>query len=284
MWKRHLSRYGVPVFAWNRDAPYHNNLPAWRLAVFDRLRPLDLYATHSLIDTRWNFADTVLYLPNAAATSAYNLRGEPGTVLARLRDPGQYRWDVSFFGILDGCYYKEVAHRKTFFDALATRLDALGIRYRFVDTIAAPISLEEQVDLIQASRINLSFGAYCDYSDHRNYPASGLPERFFGIPACGGFLLADRRTHTADSFEVGRHLDDFDGLNECVEKIRRILDNFGHSRDMAEAGWRYVMQHHTYANRAGTLHKSVLDWHAGQRGLMYDPAELRGDISLRTTQ
>ena len=269
-WKRHLSRRGVPVFAWNRDAPHNNNIRPWRLALFDRLRPLDLYATHSLIDARWSFADTVLYLPNAADTAAYNLRGEPEAVLARLRDPGQYRWDVSFFGALDGDRYKEAEGRKAFFGALAARLDALGIRHRFVDTTRTPMSLEEQVGLIQCSRINLNFGARCDYG---GFSASGLPDRCFGIPACGGFLLTDRRTHTADSFEIGRHLDEFADLDECITKIRHALGNFSLSRSTAEAGWRHVMRCHTYARRAETMHKALLDWHAGRRGLICDPVQ-----------
>ncbi|MDP2828648.1 MAG: glycosyltransferase [Sulfuricellaceae bacterium] len=273
MWKRHLLRYGVPVFTWNRDAPYHNNLPAWRLAVFDYLRLLDIYATHSLIDTRWRFAESVLYLPNAAATSAYNLRGESESVLARLRDPGQYRWDVSFFGILNGDIYKEAVVRKDFFDVLEARLDAMNIRHYFVDSSTTPMSTDEQVEMIQTSRINLNFGAYCDYSNYPDYPASGLPERFFGIPACGGFLLADRRTHTVDSFEIGHHMDDFTDIDDCVEKIHRHLVNFERSREIAEAGWRHVMRYHTYANRAETMHKSMLDWHAGRRGLTFDPIE-----------
>lgn len=274
MWKRRLSCHGVPVFAWNRDAPHNNNLRAWKLSFFDKLRPLDIYATHSLIDNRWRFADTVLYLPNAADTSIYNLRGETEVVLSRLRDPGQYRWDVSFFGALDGDHYKEAVSRQAFFGALAARLDTLGIRHRFVDTLHTTLSLEDQVELIQSSRINLNFGARCDYG---GFPASGLPERCFGIPACGGFLLTDRRVHTADSFEIGRHLDEFADIEECVMKIRDYLDNFTRCRDIAEAGWRHVMHRHTYANRAETLHFALLDWHAGRRGLIFDPTEPQED-------
>lgn len=257
-WKRRLSREGVPIFVWNRDAPHNNNLRPWKLGLFNRLHLLDIYATHSLIDTRWRFADTVLFLPNAADISAYNLSGDPETVLAQLRDSSRYRWDVSFFGALDGDHCKEAMDRKRFFAALTTRLDALGIRHHFVDTLSTPLSLSEQVELIQTSRINLNFGARCDFG---GFTPSGLPERCFGIPACGGFLLTDRRTHTADSLEVGQHLDDFGDMDECIEKIRYYLAHFDHNRDMAEAGWRYIMRHHTYANRAETLHRALLDWH-----------------------
>lgn len=262
-WKRRLATHGVPIFAWNRDAPHNNNLHPWRLALFDWLRPLDIYASHSLIDTRWPFADTVLFLPNAAVTADYKLGGEPETVLARLRQTDQYEWDVSFFGALDGGRYKEAMDRQAFFGALASRLDEMRLRYRFVDTTRTTLSLEEQIHLIQTTRINLNFGARCDFG---GFPASGLPERCFGIPACGGFLLTDRRIHTADSFVVGRHLDEFFSLDECAERIHFYMGNFELNRDMAEAGWRHVMSHHTYANRATVLHNALLEWHAGTRG------------------
>lgn len=264
-WSWRLSRYGVPVFAWNRDAPHNNNLRPWKLALFDSLRPLDIYATHSLIDSRWNFADTVLYLPNAADTSAYNLRGDSGRVITRLRNQESYRWDVSFFGALDGNRYQEAVSRQKFFALLAERLDALSISHRFVDNSCTSLSVDEQIELMQTSRININFGARCDFG---NFPASGLPERYFGIPACGGFLLSDHRVHLGDCFRIGEHLDTFADLDDCVAKIRFYLDNFLVARSLAEAGWRHVMTYHTYAKRAEELHAVLIDWHTGRRGLI----------------
>ena len=273
LWRRRLSRFGVPVFSWNRDAPHNNNLPAWRLGLFDRLRPLDIYATHSLSETRWDFADTVLFLPNAVDPSAYGLGSDPESALARLRDPGAYRWDVSFFGALDGERYKEAVARQSFFGELAARLEAQGIRHRFVDTSRQALSLPEQIDLIQSSRINLNFGARCDFGART---AGGLPERCYGIPASGGFLLTDRRTHTADDFVVGRQLDEFSDIDECMAKIREYLADFSRLRSVAEAGWRHVMHHHTYANRARTLLCALGDWHAGRRGLIRENGAFPG--------
>lgn len=257
-WKNLMSRHGIPVCVWNRDAPHNNNLKPWRLAVFNRMHTIDIYATHSLVDTRWHFSDTVLFLPNAADTASYNLRGTPGDVFARLRDSNQYRWDVSFFGAIDATQYKEAKIRQQFFSALSARLRAQNIRHNFVDTTHKGLPLEEQVDLIQSSHINLNFGARCDYG---GFPPSGLPERCFGIPACGGFLLTDRRTHTRDSFEIGRHLDEFYDINDCVHKIQHHLLNFNHCRIIAEEGWHHVMQLHTYANRAEALHLALIAWH-----------------------
>lgn len=261
--KQHLSRYGVPLVAWNQDAPHYLNRKPWRLNLLDMARLLDVYATHTLIDDKRTFADLVLYLPNACNVASYNLRGEATTVLSHLRDPGAYRWDVSFFGGMNGARYKEDAARTEFFAALAERLNARGISHCFRET--AGMSADEQVAFIHGSRINLNFGARCEY---RAPVASGLPERCYGIPACGGFLLCDKRSHAADDFMPGENWAEFDGVDDCVAKIDFWLGHFDAARDVAERCYHHVMARHTYAHRAEKLHQTLLAWHAGQRGLV----------------
>jgi len=263
--KLQLQRYGVPLVAWNRDAPHYLNRKPWRLNLIDRFKLFDIYATHTLIDTKRKFAGMQLFLPNAANTELYNLGGPVTEVFNRLRQEKNYRYDISFFGGMDGNRYKEDLDRQLFFEALAKRLDEIGVHYKFVETGDKGIPLKEQIDLIQSSKINLNYGARCEYQAPI---ASGLPERFFGIPACGGFLLGDRRIHTNDSFEIGVHLDDFSNLDECVEKIEYYLVHFEQSRKMAEQAYRHVLKHHTYTHRAATLHQALMDWHKGKRGLI----------------
>jgi len=260
IWRMHrfLRRQGIPLFVWNQDAPHYLNRAAWRLDWLDRVRLFDLYATQSLVDARRSFADSVLYLANAADTSRYHLRG---ATLAELRDPTRYEFDVSFFGAMDGLRYKEMRPRQEFFAALGDRLTARGIRFLFRES--AGMSVEEQVALIQKSRINLNFGASCDYGAA---VASGLPERCYGIPACGGFLLCDRRTHARDDFTPGENWAEFDGLDEAVTQIEFWLANFSAARDLGERCHAHVMTHHTYAHRAATLHQALLAWREGKRG------------------
>ncbi|MCX7157298.1 MAG: glycosyltransferase [Rhodocyclales bacterium] len=256
--KRQLAARGIPLLAWNRDAPHYLNRAAWRLDWLDRARLFDIYASHSLVDARRRFADSVLYLANAADISRYHLHG---ATLAELRDPVRYEHDVSFFGAMDGSRYKEMRSRQEFFAALRERLAARGIRFLFRES--ADMSVEEQVALIQKSRINLNFGASCDYGAP---VASGLPERCYGIPACGGFLLCDKRTHARDDFTPNDNWAEFDGLDDAVTQIEYWLANFAAARDLAERCHAHVMARHTYANRAETLHQVLLEWHEGKRG------------------
>jgi spore maturation protein CgeB len=254
---RFLHQQGIPLFVWNQDAPHYLNRAAWRLDWLDRARLFDIYATHSLIDSR-RFADSTLYLANAADTARYHLHG---ATLGDLRDATRYRHDVSFFGAMDGRRYKEMRSRQEFFAALGERLTARGIHFVFRES--AGMTVEEQVALIQNSRINLNFGASCDYGAP---VASGLPERCYGIPACGGFLLCDRRTHAKDDFTPGENWAEFDGLDDCVAKIGFRLANFAAARTLAERCHAHVMTHHTYAHRAATLHETLLAWHEGKQG------------------
>ncbi|MDP1612673.1 MAG: glycosyltransferase [Sulfuritalea sp.] len=256
--RRFLRWQGIPLFVWNQDAPHYLNRAAWRLDWLDRARLYDIYATHTLVDARRQFADSVLYLPNAADTTRYFLHG---CTLEQLRDPARYEHDVSFFGAMDGVRYKEMRNRQEFFAALGERLTARGIRFLFRE--AAGMSIEEQVTLIQNSRINLNFGASCDYGATL---ASGLPERCYGIPAAGGFLLCDKRSHARDDFTPGENWAEFDGLDDCVAQIEHWLANFAAARELAERCHAHVMRRHTYAQRAATLHHALLAWHEGKRG------------------
>jgi spore maturation protein CgeB len=253
--RRWLRRHGIPLFVWNQDAPHYLNRAPWRLDLLDRARLFDIYATHTLIDRR-RFADSLLYLPNAADTTRYHLNGKS---LEQLRDPSSYIYDVSFFGAMDGMRYKEMRSRQNFFAALTERLASRHIRCLFRE--ASGMSIENQVALIQTSRINLNFGASCDYGFS---VASGLPERCYGIPACGGFLLCDRRTHARDDFTPGENWAEFDGLDDCIAQIEYWLAHPEATRDIAERCHGHVMTHHTYAQRAATLHDALLTWHEKQ--------------------
>lgn len=255
---RDMRRQGIPVITWNRDAPHYLNQRPWRLALLEKLRPFDLYATHSTIDGR-RFGAEQFYLGNAADSDRYYLV-DATNAMHRLRNRDSYAFDVSFFGAMDGARFKEMRAREAFFAELDRRLTARGIRFLFRE--AEGMSHKEQIELIQSSRINLNFGASCDYGAPL---ASGLPERCYGIPACGGLLLCDKRTHARDDFTPGENWAEFDGLDDCMAKIEFWLENFSVARDLAERCHAHVLAHHTYALRARRLQERLLAWHTNRR-------------------
>jgi spore maturation protein CgeB len=244
--RRRLKRARVPFVALNRDAPFNRGVHPLRLAVLRRLKPFDAYAAHTMQGAGL-YARRTLYCPNAARESVYRV-SEAG--LAALRDPACYHRDVSFLGNLDSARFGEHARRVEFLQALSAQLDGLGIRSSFRNS--AGMTDGEQVAFIQASRINLSAMAACDAGTEASW---GLPERCYGVPACGGFLLSDRRRHAAEDFAQDERAE-YDGIGECVRKIRYFLAHFDEARAIAERARARVMRDHGYRQRAARL----LDW------------------------
>jgi len=249
--KFRLLRHGIPLLAIDRDAPWHRGVHQRKLWLFRALNPLDIYASHSLQNAD-KYAPVSLYLPSAAWTRIYNLAGRS---LRDFRDPGAYRYDVCFIGNLDATRYREHRKRVAFLEELQSRLTALGINCHFVDSTA--IAPAEQVALIQQSRINLNYGAACDSGSEKSW---GLPERCYGIPACGGFLLSDSREHAKDDFAPGTEWASFDDMDDCVNKVRYYLSHFELTREIAEAAHQRVLRDHTYEIRARQILEVVHAW------------------------
>lgn len=242
--KRRLRAAGVPLIGLDRDAPWHMGIRWRRLALFRLLRPLDIYASHTLQPT-WAFAPVKIYSANAVWLRNFNLHGR---TLAEMRDPACYDYDVSFLGNMDGARYPEHAERQRFFAALIPRLNALGIRHRIAHS--SGIAEEEQIRVIQRSRINLSYRSSCDHGGTLSW---GLPERCYGVPARGGFLLTDQRRHAGDDFDLASEWAGFTDLDDCVARIRYWLAHFEESRCIAEAAHARVMRDHSYEHRARRL-------------------------------
>jgi spore maturation protein CgeB len=249
--KARLARHGIPLIGIDRDAPWHMGMRARRLWLFGWLRPLDIYASHTLQLGRV-FAPEKLYLANAAWTRHYHLHGTP---LETMRQPEFFRHDVSFVGNLDGQRYREHRVRAEFFAELERRLAALGIDCLFRHSLNLPAA--EQVEIIQRSRINLNAHAAADHGGERSW---GLPERCYGVPACGGFLLSDERRHARDDFAPGKEWADFGDIDECVARIRHYLAHPDEARAIAEAAHRRVMRDHTYERRAQGLLAAIAAW------------------------
>ena len=241
--KRRLADARVPFIALNRDAPFNRGVHSARLTLIAWLKPFDGYASHSM-QSAGRFAAKSLYCPNAAREATY--RADPEQ-LAALRDPAGYLCDVSFLGNMDATRYREHARRVAFLAALESKLKPLGVRTFFRDSAGMPEA--GQLEIIRSSRINLSTVAACDAGSE---PSWGLPERCYGVPACGGFLLADARRHAAEDFALDE-LAEYRDLDDCVSKVRYFLDHFGEARAIAERAHARVALEHGYRNRASRL-------------------------------
>lgn len=240
-----LKRRGIPIVTWNVDSPWNAGISPWKVKALLRSRLMTVYATHSLQDTDDLKHLKVLYLPNAAWTSVYNLRN---ITLEDLRSPDFYKWDVSFIGNIDSHAYPEHRKRADFLSQLGSILKRLSISFLFTDSKG--ISYNEQVEIIQRSKINLS----CITAADSKYGFSwGLSERCYGIPACGGFLLMEDRVHVKDDFIVGKEVVTYSDMEDCKEKILFYLRHNHERRKIAENAYQRIMREHTYSHRAARL-------------------------------
>jgi len=241
--RQRLASARVPFIALNRDAPFNRGIHPTRLAVMAWLKPFDGYASHSM-QSAAKFSARTLYCPNAAREALYHA---DQAQLAAMRDPARYRWDVSFIGNLDAARYREHARRVEFLHVLKGRLETQNVEVLYRD--AAGLSDAEQLEIITRSRVNLSTIAACDTGGE---PSWGLPERCYGVPACGGFLLSDRRRHTAEDFADDERAE-YGSLEECVAKVDHYLGRFDEARAIAERAHARVARDHGYRNRAARL-------------------------------
>ncbi len=249
-----LKKAGIPLATWNLDSPWNiKSRNTWRLNLILFLGMIDIYATHSLQNTGWIKGTKVLYLPNAAWVSRYNLHG---SFLSELVSKKDYDYDVSFVGNLNKDSYPEHSARVKFLEKLALLLEKEGIKYMFIDSFREKsLSISQQIELIQNSKINLSCVAAVDSTGVRSW---GLTERAYGIPACGGFLLMEHRHHASDDFSIDKEIAMYDGsLEDCLEKIKYYLEHETERKTILANAHARVMKDHTYLNRVKTLLNAI---------------------------
>lgn len=242
--KQQLRAQGVPYVFWNRDAPWNTGIKLKSRLAMQWLKPVDIYLAHSLQTQEW-FGGEAHYFPNAAQPAYY-----ADTDLQALRDESAYQYDVSFFGSLGNIKDANARARQHFLQRLGQLLKATApdIRFKVVDTAQKPLSLSVQLALIRTTKINLNFGAMCDLP---NNPTWGLPERVFGIPAAGGFVLTDSRQAMAQTFPPGM-CESFATAEACARQITAALADFAALRTHAEQLHHEVLGAHTYSHRAQT--------------------------------
>lgn len=104
---------------------------------------------------------------------------------------------------------------------------------------------EELNHLFNSSRVVLSAS--------RIKNSSGLNMRFFEVLSARGCFLTDAPPELEKHFIRDKHLVTFDNLDELALKLKKLLGDADMRRNVAHAGYKQVMAHHTYEHLAGEI-------------------------------
>lgn len=152
--------------------------------------------------------------------------------------PSQFRRDAAFVGT-------RVDRRMAVLNELTSkhgiRIDVYGnnwkrslLRSRHMKAFHPAVVGEAYAMVIGTSRICLGFVSSSNRDEYSM--------RTFEIPACAGFLLAERTRKHLELFEEGREAEFFGSIEECAEKMRFYLANETVRLKIAEAGYRRCVE------------------------------------------
>ncbi len=95
---------------------------------------------------------------------------------------------------------------------------------------------------------HLTFNSHIDVS-----PRSASNMRLFEATGVGTCLVTDWKENIHDLFEPDREVVTYKSVDECVEKVRWLLDHPEERKKIAVAGQKRTLQEHTFVQRATRL-------------------------------
>ncbi len=78
---------------------------------------------------------------------------------------------------------------------------------------------------------------------------TGLPLRIWDVLGCGGFLLTNYQAEIPAYLEIGKDLECYESIEDCVEKAKYYLQHDDLRREIAANGYQKVKTMHTYEHR-----------------------------------
>ena len=114
--------------------------------------------------------------------------------------------------------------------------------------VSAKLNYDEWIKIYSASKINLVI----HYDDGKT-PCNQASPKLYETLACKAFALVDDQHDARVLFEDGRHLVFFTDENDLKKKIRYYLDHPDERDKIAEAGYREVLDKHTYRHRISRI-------------------------------
>lgn len=113
-------------------------------------------------------------------------------------------------------------------------------------SLAPPVFGLEMYRAIAEAKLTLNV-----HADSSPVCASNM--RLFETTGVGGVLLTDRKSNLAELFDAENEIVVYEGAEDCLRQIRRILADPDRARAIATAGQRRTLKDHTFEVRADRL-------------------------------
>ena len=108
------------------------------------------------------------------------------------------------------------------------------IYYRHRQRFHGPAVGRVYAQVLSGSKICLGYVSWSNFDEYNG--------RSTEIPACGGFLLAERTPKHQEMYEEGKESEFFGSDAECADKIRFYLRNDGDRLKIAQAGYERCLK------------------------------------------
>lgn len=146
-------------------------------------------------------------------------------------------------------------------------LDALPVVRKIAGRKSPPI-LEQYVDEQIARRTHSPIFGLEMFRQLRNTrvvfnnhidisPVSASNMRLFETTGVGACLLTDWKENLSELFEPDKEVLTYRSAEECIEKVKYILEHENERRKIAAAGQRRALREHTFDNRAAEIDKII---------------------------
>jgi spore maturation protein CgeB len=135
-------------------------------------------------------------------------------------------------------------------DWLLCEDDSQHVDPRLAGRAHPPLFGREMFQKLRDSKVTLN-----THIDISRDSASNM--RLFEATGVGACLLTDWKRNIAQLFEPETEVLTYRNVDECVEKLRYLLEHDDQRRSIAAAGQRRTLREHTFTNRAGQIDEII---------------------------
>jgi spore maturation protein CgeB len=117
---------------------------------------------------------------------------------------------------------------------------------RLLSKTLPPLFGIDMYELLQKSKIVLNYhiGIAGNYAGNM---------RMFEVTGMGSCLLTDNKNNINDLFSPGKEVVVYDNYEDCIAKIKWLLENEVERQEIARAGREKTLKYHTVENRCGSI-------------------------------